>query len=774
MPLSTPARVFADPIGVDADASAHAPGASADGAPLPASGLPRTIPVTRVAVSPTTSAENPGFALTDGDYATGWGLALGETRGWAELTLEKDTLICGLTLTGYPAGGDRLAVSYFHDGGWISFTGGRASAADFFAVSGELFLPLSRERAVTRKLRVTLSGPGGGALSEIKIIGIPADEVFHRMTPVALSASGSFSPFSPPWLLADRNTRSGIRPRPITNGSGDEHAATASPAVLKKMTTFLDGYRPFPLDRLETGPIGPVRIVFHLAPGSRVGMIRFFLTPGGRGTTMIETADQHGWRLAAAVPAGEENGWHSLVVGGDATQAVDTKAVRVTLPEEGVITECEIWGYGAYEGTFRRELFENQDTAPFRTLIPDPDNPAAGTLPIDFYDDETDPFSPGKRIEFLCAGEIQTPLLVTVNGRILRCVPSIIINGHTLYALTVPADVVRKEKNYLGVGIDPRAELENEPVRVEGIWLADIPDAGEQAAVVLEEQSAACRDQSETLLALEQPVILDTVELVQDEDAAARIFYLQNDRWIELAGRPESDGRIIRFSPWAGGSPVTERLLIQRNPDGSAARVRLWGSPMTAGPPVVRLLAPSGKEAAWDTDSSVIGTVDDPDARVTVNGRETERRGCFFLIDLNEIDSRHSGKLELTALARDAEGRLGRSDALLVYPGQDIFSLDPAADVVETAEETCVVSGSVVSGLTAVFVNGRQIPVARKRFSAAIPLEPGANSVEISAYDPSTKRTGIRRLLLVRTVRPLSLSIDRPAPGLATGEDSLI
>jgi hypothetical protein len=211
---------------------------------------------------------------------------------------------------------------------------------------------------------------------------------------------------------------------------------------------------------------------------------------------------------------------------------------------------------------------------------------------------------------------------------------------------------------------------------------------------------------------------------------------------VTVDGRPapvENGGFAAEVSLVEGLNTITVAAIDQA---GSVAQVSVQVTRFSL--PTVAIASPSDLSYLATTTVDVLGTVSDPAATVTVNGRAAVLTGSSFVaagVPLIE------GGNTLTATATSALGHVGTASVNVVrdltpprlsidYPRDGSAVLDSAITVSGLVND--VVPGTVNAAQVSVTVNGMPATVANRSFVVdGVPLAPGANTLTAVAVDVS-------------------------------------
>ncbi len=718
-------------------------------------GYPEAVSVAAVSVSESTAADRGGYYLTDGNESTGWGLAEGQETGWAELDLGEGTLISGMEIGGYFAPADEMVIEYFSRDMWTAFTCGRLKGEAILQAPNPAFIDLSVDRAVTNKIRIRLTTNSRSLVNGIRVIGVRAARVLHKAVPESMDASDNISPFYPARNIIDGNTYTGVRT--IVPPLIEE--------ILEKLLAFLTEHKiveGLTLPSLDRN----AEMVFHLKPGTSVSEVRLYFQADAQGDVAIETAGESGWIQAAVIPQGSASGWKTVRLTSDDSHAIYTDAVRLSLTSAeygiGGVAECEIWGYGGLEGSYRQWLAGTENKL------------LDGEVNLEFIVDPA--ASVGKtKLEFLCEGALSANLSVTLNGRSYSLSPAAVSGGNTIYRMQLPEETEAGESSYLRFG--PLSKpADSGYALLLGARLAEDPRDGEASTSrSWEALYAGQKNGAQDIeISLGQQTLLRDVEIWSRGYSSTQVFARQNGAWAQL----QNQGGGTYCSEYApfGDPVITDTLLLRTDGLGNLTGVRALGSPVTDAAPVVGFVWPKDGEEIGLLDNLrfVIGYVDNTAADVRVNGERVTKIGHFFWINLLQLDALLRDSLTIEARATDEKGRETIKSISIHREAGSFITVDIPEETQYTAQSAITVSGEVSSRFVEVTVNGASVPVSQRRYSASVPLQEGLNLITVQGRNRLTKETRFLTRKIVRYSGDLVLSINSPGAGLTTWHNSIV
>jgi hypothetical protein len=185
-------------------------------------------------------------------------------------------------------------------------------------------------------------------------------------------------------------------------------------------------------------------------------------------------------------------------------------------------------------------------------------------------------------------------------------------------------------------------------------------------------------------------------------------------------------------------------------------------------PPVVGISSPSNGSTVASQTATVTGTVDDPDASVSVNGIPASVGGGSFTASGVPI---HEGPNYLTAVGTDPLGNVGTAT---IQVNRDTVSptvaITSPPDGYETNSSVVTVTGTVndlAAGGVSVSVNGVPAQITNGTFLVTdLPLSAGPNSISAVATD-SAGNTGVSNTVTVNFTE----AVDKPRLQMVSGNN---
>jgi flagellar hook assembly protein FlgD len=269
---------------------------------------------------------------------------------------------------------------------------------------------------------------------------------------------------------------------------------------------------------------------------------------------------------------------------------------------------------------------------------------------------------------------------------------------------------------------------------------------------------ASCLGQRNDLLALEITSPQNKAEVTEDLVTASGIVspssavVTVNDHEVAIAedGTFSSnialnygENTIVVNATVEGQEPVTKTLVVMRILS-------------------LEINSPQDKAEVAQSPITVRGSISDPAALVTVNGRqvETSSDGSFSSsVELNYVKN----NITVTATVN------GQPPVVKILTVNRILVLELNSPdyIVETTGGLVTVSGTVYPPSAVVTVNGKEVATTKDgRFSTTVELGYGENTIVVNATDPVT-----RTVVVTRT---LTLEVDSPQDNSEVTESSII
>ncbi|MFP4662229.1 MAG: discoidin domain-containing protein, partial [Halanaerobiales bacterium] len=402
-----------------------------------------------------TDPETPAQYLLDNNLNTRWASKQDADKIWTEVYLSEQCLIQAIDMKGYLAAETELEIEYFQEGHWIPFT---APTVDKLTYQEEIenLIDLSIDRIVTDRIRLTVSGNGLGSsyLSELKVLGIYNDEIYHKIEPIEITASTNTDPVYKVDFLNDGNTYTIWKTEKTQQSWHDrkfDEVLTELDNIEKGQNSSSDnnngnGNGVGNSNNHSNNGTGnsssqnTAEVEFELNDKHTLSAIKLYLTEDLKGNIKIYTYQNGDWQqLEFSVPVSErEPGWFRINLD---EKPVETGKVKIVFNgsggELGGISEVEFWGYGDYPGDTPIIITGSQERKlnnPFNSQF---------TLTPEELKDYT--------LELTVKEESSQPLIIELNGHEMVIEPVFYIRGYTIYQKDVSSDYLSVGENFLKV-----------------------------------------------------------------------------------------------------------------------------------------------------------------------------------------------------------------------------------------------------------------------------------------------------------------------------------
>ncbi len=688
-----------------------------------------------IAVIGITGGENTDTAtpvqyLIDHDPAIGW-ISTGNPDGplWAELRLEEAALIEGLYLYGPWTG--ELTVEYRQDGSWRSFIAATGIKSDP-ALPGWNLVDLSYDRIATDRLRLQLTNPGGenqlGGISELKVLGRKGRDMVERLKPVQLTSNRQAEAGYPYGHLFDENTYTAWYVYPAINPEGDTIADLGETCTIRRIKIFGGG----PLDR----------------NGIFWWECRFKIQyrQNGAWIDIPGLANLEVKELGAA--------WTSFDLSAANIQTGQIRIVINNVQWTGGIREVEIWGSRTSPAGSR---YIQISQSPL---------PIGANLPAD-YSFHLEPAGTPARLHFVTRGGSGIPLAWELNGRNMENLsPVTSIRDYQIYSVTLNSADFSTGANFIRVRraadqtlMDCRLELN--PVRTANAPVTGLTDGWRLTAAKAGEE----------IINLSGPYHLDELVLQYIGTQPQVLLAIeQNGQWRDLAN-------FRRETAPAGGEliyPVNQTAVrIRVNYGGQGpAELFIRGSRVNDGAPVIKISSPAHGEPVdlhKLSQTVLAGSVDNPDARIVINGLTVTASGTKFEIPLAQLGLPLNAETEIVATATDHSGRYG-SDRVSIYIGNfPEFTINlPEEKPTYTQAAGITVTGQVQGAAGKIFINESETPLINKSFQRTVTLAEGLNLITVKVFPSGGgKFARVKTVKVIRTSTAPDLKLLYPLSGQA-------
>ena len=702
--------------------------------------------------SSNTETGNPAIHLIDEDPGSFWKLSPGSAEGWVELRLSDQTLIHGLKISGGLASDTELSLEYLQGEKWTGFLAGSYKVIPMNGV-----IDLSYDRAVTEGLRVRLTGTGAAytQLSEIKVIGEAADGVFHQINPKTISASGHTSYLTREEFLNDGNTYTYWMVKPRYRSGNNWLFETIEGYLGIKPDYNYDFNWPGYPSYYNRG-----EVIFEMVTAEKISNINIFFTEDTRGDLTIESQENGVWKKIGFIPQRNQPGWHRTAL----EPAVVSSKIRLVMEATGHesvggISEVQFWGYGNYQGDRHIDL-GLQTSQSLRTAIN-----------RQFKLKKEDLFNHSINLS-VCGDVSNQSIQIDLNGTEYAAVKSAEINGHGIYSINLTEEMLDNECNYLR--IKPMGGF------LEGLKLTSGRDGAQNhQATELNDGLLlnSGKNVSEQIIVLNQKVMVEQVEIYTTDTAILYLSYWDGARWVQVGYQPEINSGWVQFKTVF----TTDQIKITNPSQIGLAEIKVLGSPITDRAPEVRLIRPEDYEV-FDTDQlsdkHLIGFVDNPRARVKVNGRDPFQVGHYFGFHLTAVGASTWENTTVEAVATDPQGRTGRYQTQMIIDKLPWLILDQPEKIIFTGGANYQVSGEVKKSNCAVKVNGQTVIDKTGRFTSSVRLQEGFNLIKIECVytKPGSGGNVFAQTFYRKAVRysgQVELRISSPLDGSWTNDEKV-
>jgi RHS repeat-associated protein len=714
-------------------------------------------PINSLLGSSNTIATAPVQYLTDSKTETIWEMDA-SAPGWVELGLAEPVLIDGLRFYGTFKG--LLTAEYWKDSGWHSFLAVENLPGNLFQ-NGWNLLDLSYDRIVTGRIRLRLTNDGSpklGGIGELKVLGRRVQDILRRIDPVTVTSSDRFNldyrhaaETSPGEYLFDQNTYTGWELRP---GKPQETAETVA-------------------DLGENALIGRIKFFSGKPADSSKGWFKRAVRLKIQYQKDGNWIDFPGLSSLDLSKLGAESGpaWHSMEL---ANQNITAAKIRIQLSGDeraGILKEVEIWGKKS-AGLNSRYLYTSFGPVQLS------DSVAANyqfSIPWEYV---TQPVKGVVNLHLTGTGAPSAKLIWELNGRPMgELVPAGAANGSVFFREAIAPETLWNDVNFIRVKgndftiLDCRLELAEDTNLKEAVTggLTDrrllAPAAGE-------------------IIDLGGRRHLDEIELYYTGNTPpVQLMIEQNGQWITLTpSRTETGtaGGSFIYTPASAATRI--RVEYPGVPGNSAgpAELIVYGSRIDEGAPKVRILAPRDGEVLDLTEwvkQKLVGTVDNPEAEIRVNGIRIENEGTAFEVPFTSLGLKSNEAKTIEVVATDGAGRTGTDKITVCIGLPPNFTVNLPDRIIYTKEAQITVSGQVLAPSSRVFINGVEAPVKNKAFSMVVPLQEGLNPITIKASLGSVLGFDFSNIKLRQVVRSSTtpyLKVFYPADGMITREPATV
>ena len=363
------------------------------------------------------------------------------------------------------------------------------------------------------------------------------------------------------------------------------------------------------------------------------------------------------------------------------------------------------------------------------------------------------------RLELVFAGLLTDPVQIELNGRFVQVKPSLVLRDRTIYYYQIPVSELWDGTNYL------RIQPLNQTVILESVLLTYRQHDGEISipAGTLNDGLLLTGNYCDSdEWQLDQEILVEEVKVITSDHSRPKILAWVNGDWVEFRHIQSLSNGYCFYD-----SVKTDRIKLEAY--GNVNELQIKGSVTTNQEPTVQIFWPrDGEEIAVEgwTKQVLIGFVDNSEAVVDVNGIRAELEGHYFAISLDKVGLKKGETVDITAIARDPQGRTGRDTVRVTLGKFDAIELDQPDQLVYTDQSTFTISGYIKQpNQGQVIVEGTVATVSGNRFLTTVMLHEGLNLIKIQ-YINANKT--IQKTLYRRVVRyrgEIGLTINNPEDG---------
>jgi RHS repeat-associated protein len=682
----------------------------------------QAVTVTQVLGSSNTSVTAPVQYLTDGNPGSAW-ISEQTTPGpaWAVLQLANSVLINGLQLYGPWTG--ELTVQYWQNGSWHSFLAASHLKAETFTQGWNL-LDLSYDRIVTNQIRIWIDNPEKlsqiSGIGEVMVLGHTSQDVLERLDPVSVTSNRNSDNNHPLSYLFDHNTYSSWWLKAGNPTNGEALADLGQVCTIQRIKIFSDSNvsDQFKLQYLS---------------GSN------WLDIPGLSNLNIQ-------QIGAA--------WQSF----NLPDGISTNQIKVVFNNHqkvGGIREIEIWGHKA-SPTGSSYLDSNQ--APIVLS-----NITSANYAFNITTTVSDPVI----MHVVTAGNPTTPLTWELNGQAMGNLnPAGTIRGLTVYQQAIPANLFWSGANF--IRIDGAGAIVSD-CKLEISYAATLNFSGALSDRWLLTSVASGAVGSEQIIELGGTYHIDDLVLSYlGNQPQAQIYIDQNGGWVALSNIPTISSGIVGGELSYTGIGIVHRIKVDFDARiDEPAEITIHGSKVNDGPPQVRILSPINGAlfnlSGWG-QANIIGTVDNPDVIVRVNGQGMTLNGTSFNVPLPVAGNPDSDKT-IQVVATDSQGRTGSDQVSILISNPPDFTVNLPDQLIYTSGAQITVSGKVVVPQSQVTINGAAVSLSNLNFSKAVTLDDGLNLINIKVVYPGNPRWAVIQRRVVKTASPPCLNVLTPVDG---------
>ncbi len=684
------------------------------------------IAVTQVLGSSNAAPTGPAGFLVDGNPGTAW-VTHDQTPGsaWAVLQLKETVRVEGIQLYG-PCYG-KLTVEYWQDNGWHSFL-----AADDLA--GENFNPgwnlvdLSYDRIVTDKIRIWITNPGAlsrlGGIGEIKVLGHNSSQSLERLEPAAVTFGGASEIEHPVGYLFDHNTYSYWRPLTGLFFNNPAVIDLGESCSIERIKIFGSG---------EAGKGKAKDNSFKLQYLSNGNWLDI---PGMTNLSVTEIGP--GWKsynLAAPIAASK------------------IRIVTGSNPKEGGIREIEIWGRkslpsgGRYLESNRGPVFLKADTAANYSFT------IASTVSGPVF------------LHVVTEGDSATPLTWELNGQSMgNLTNDSAVRGFTVYRQEINPNALWQGANFIRIN---GADITVRDCKLEMAAGSGLDFSG---SPLTDRWNLTASGSGEYPIDLGGSYHLDELVLSYlGNDPQVQVSVYQNGEWLTLSPS-SSTGNFVGGELVYSGIGVAGKIKISSGATSEGpAEISIRGSYINDGAPQITFSSPQDGACLGLSEwlgATLQGSIDNPDALLTINGIKVPTNGTGFKVLLSLLGLKSNEDNVIQATAVDSSGRTGTARITVRIGTLPEFTVNLGSGITYTTASSITVSGktSILTGK--VFINGAEVKLLSNfSFSQGVALQEGLNLITVKVSLLGSSIYNIKQFKVVRNSSVPSLKVLSPADG---------
>jgi RHS repeat-associated protein len=719
-------------------------------ADMGAEGIER-IPVESVRGSISSAALGPAEYVIDGSTDTGWAIANDSQAGWLELTLSEMTDLYGLSL--YGSLGEKSGLRVFYeteDGLWQPFCLGYLSAL----APGWNFVNLAGDGVRAERVRIEVSGEDASlcSLNEVEVIGERSSRAYRKF-PLELSDSGDDSLFYPAKHLVDGNTKTIWHSEQGKGWNGwggpfDSSSRSWIEGCIRTGSPRGEGGRP-------AWGWNEGDVAFRLPQNSRIYKARVYLHEGYRGPLIVEEQEGFFWRELFRIEEGEPSGWKSVEFPG----GVESDGIRLTVygsryqgAEEGGIGELELWGNAA------------GDLEP-TSLIDVGGKDLTGGLYAQCSVEEPQCY----RMSLVLNKDVGQAFTVEVNDTELSLERVASLEGKSWYEGLVARDMLLEGENLIAFSAHEDTSILTGsliPQKADGVV--------SQLSGVSAYRKLSLDGEWELVYRLDGELVPERIDLTGEHLVSEQLYYEQDGQWLPMAWSREYEyGQ--RWQSGPGDEPIeTTALKIANARPDALYGIRVIGSLERNGAPEIEMRWPVNGELVelGGIGQSVVGYVDDPRAKVSINGIAAQQRGHLFWGTLRTSGWGDQAGHELLVRAVDEENR--ESQKLVRWYDKEslLYSVNLPEGISYTLENSILVSGRMLPTMQ-VIINGQEIEGGWRGFSHRVELSEGLNRIELLFIQGHRDEVGRLMRKVFRVNQEPSLIIAFPESPYYTSKESV-